>query len=69
MFISTVGEPLEVQNNWMLEFSGLSVDSKFLLMGVHIALSYEVVSESEVTPCIKIDKPLAVYRFLGIVMK
>ena len=52
-----MGEPLEVQNNWMLEFSALSVDSKFLLSGVHIALSYDVASESEVTPCIKIDKP------------
>ena len=26
-------------------------------------LSYEVASWSEITPCIKIDKPLLVYRF------
>ena len=31
-------------------------------------LSYDVVSESEVTPCNKIDKPLVVYRFTGNVM-
>ena len=26
-------------------------------------LSYDVTSGSEITPCIKIDKPLVVYRF------
>ena len=26
---------------------------------------YDVTSESEITPSIKIDKPLVVYRFLG----
>ena len=31
--------------------------------------SYEVASESEITPCIKIDKPLVVYRFSGNVIK
>ena len=31
-------------------------------------LSYGVVSWSEITPCIKIDKPLVVYRFSGNVM-
>ena len=35
----------------------------------YIHLSYDVASESEITPCIKIDKSLAVYRFLGNVMK
>ena len=34
-----------------------------------IILSYDVASESEITPCIKLDKPLVVYRFLGNVMK
>ena len=31
-------------------------------------LSYDVASESEITPCNKIDKPLVVYRFTGKVM-
>ena len=31
-------------------------------------LSYDVASESEITPCNKIDKPLVVYRFTGNVM-
>ena len=33
-----------------------------------MTLSYDVVSESEITPCNKIDKPLVVYRFTGNVM-
>ena len=28
-------------------------------------LSHDVTSESDITPCIKIDKPLVVYRFTG----
>ena len=32
-------------------------------------LSYDVASESEITSCIKIDKPIAVYRFSRNVMK
>ena len=32
-------------------------------------LSYDVRSGSEITPCIKINKPLVVYRFWGNVMK
>ena len=36
----------------------------------HISnLSYDLTSESEMTPCIKIDKPLVVYRFSGNFMK
>ena len=31
-------------------------------------LSYDVASESEITPCNKINKPLVVYRFTGNVM-
>ena len=31
-------------------------------------LSYDVASESEITLCNKIDKPLVVYRFTGNVM-
>ena len=34
----------------------------------YIALSYDVMSESEIMPCNKIDKPLVVYRFLGNVL-
>ena len=30
-----------------------------------VCLSYDVASESEITPCNKIDKPLVVYRFTG----
>ena len=30
--------------------------------------SYDVGSESEITPCNKIDKPLVVYRLTGNVM-
>ena len=32
------------------------------------ALSYDVASGSEITPCNRIDKPLVVYRFTGNVM-
>ena len=32
-------------------------------------LLYEVTSGSDITPCIKIDKPLVVYRFSENVMK
>ena len=31
-------------------------------------LSYDFASGSKITPCNKIDKPLVVYRFSGIVM-
>ena len=34
----------------------------------YIILSYDVSSESEITPCNKIDKPLVFYRFSGNVM-
>ena len=33
-----------------------------------VPLSHDVVSESEITPCNKICKPLVVYRFSGNVM-
>ena len=33
-----------------------------------VQFSYDVASESEITPCNKIDKPLVVYRFTGNVM-
>ena len=35
---------------------------------IKILLYYDVASESEITPCIKIDKPLVVYTFTGNVM-
>ena len=35
---------------------------------IEFALSYDVVSGSEITPCNKIDNPLVVYRFTGNVM-
>ena len=30
---------------------------------------YDVASESEITPCVKINKALVVYRFSGNIMK
>ena len=36
---------------------------KTLIFGT--TLSYDVASGSEITPCIKIDKPLVVYRLSG----
>ena len=32
-------------------------------------INYVIISWSEITACIKIDKPLVVYRFSGSVMK
>ena len=32
---------------------------------VNTYLSYDIASESEITPCNKIDKPQLVYRFTG----
>ena len=34
----------------------------------YVALSYDVASGSEITPCNKIEKHLVVYRFTGNVM-
>ena len=34
----------------------------------YVALSYDVASGSEITPCNKINKPLMFYRFLGNVI-
>ena len=50
----------------MLDFIfGITV---FIVSVVLLVLSYDVASESEITPCNKIDKPLVVYRFTGNVM-
>ena len=37
-------------------------------ISIKCVLSYDVASESEITPCNKIDKPLVVYRFKGNIM-
>ena len=37
--------------------------------GNYNTLLYDVASGSEITPYIKIDKPLVVYRFSGNIMK
>ena len=37
-------------------------------LSLYSALLYDVASESEIRLCIKIDKPLVVYRFSGNVM-
>ena len=33
-----------------------------------ILLSHDVASESDITPCIKIGKPLVVYKYKGNIM-
>ena len=50
-------------NKTLMKISEFTVCSS-----VHGILSYDVMSGSEITPCIKIDKPLVVYRFTGNVM-
>ena len=40
-----------------------------LMSAAYLHLSYDIPSESDITPCIQIDKPLVVYRFSGNVMK
>ena len=39
-----------------------------LLLLLLLLVSHDVASGSEITPCIKIDKPLVVYSFTGNVM-
>ena len=56
-----------------LLYSMFSLRSVYVVGGVvnnvaKILLSHDVTSGSEITPCNKIDKPLVVYRFTGIVM-
>ena len=56
---------------WLLLFD-CAVDISVLclfLMVLYNILSYDVASGSEMTPCIKIYKPLVVYRFSGNAMK
>ena len=48
--------------------SGSGWPSK-MLMPEKQYLSYDAASESKITPCIKIDKPLVIYRFSGNVMQ
>ena len=45
-----------------------SIGNVILSSKVKNKLSYDVASESEITPCNKINKPLVVYRFTGNVM-
>ena len=54
----------------MISITILLTDSNCLNMifGAQNIFSYDVASGSEITPCIKIDKPLVVYRFSGNVM-
>ena len=44
------------------------INNKSIIWFFKALLSYDVASESEITPCNKIDKPLVVYRFTGNVM-
>ena len=39
-----------------------------VVIDIKLYLSYDVASESEITPCNKIHKPLVVYRFTENVM-
>ena len=39
-----------------------------LMSSTLLYLSHDIASESDITTCIKIDKPLVVYRFIGNVM-
>ena len=45
-----------------LNFNQINIDIIYIL-------SHDVASESDITPCIKIDKPLVVYPFTGNEMK
>ena len=47
-------------------FSQMAAHSNVCMQ--YLLLSYDVASGSEITPCIKICKPLVVYRFSGNVM-
>ena len=46
-----------------LQYTVSSEPSLFTYTRTDVNLSYDIASESEITPCIKIDKPLVVYRF------
>ena len=39
---------------------------KYLNLEKHLSQSHDVVSESDITPCNKIDKSLVVYRFCNV---
>ena len=56
-FVSIVANNTDLQECCLMHFF-VSFD----------ALSYDIVSGSEITPCNKICKPLVVYRFSGNVM-
>ena len=47
-------------------FSSASVGNKRTVCSISL---FDVAPWSEITPCIKIDKPQVVYRLLGYVMK
>ena len=61
---------LTMDSNYILSVYTISVFLLMLLKHVYCycCLSYDVASESEITPCNKIDKPLVVYRFMGNIM-
>ena len=41
----------------------MQISGAIHLTGDNIYLLYDVESSGDITPCIKIDKPLVVYRF------
>ena len=67
--------PHFVRPDWVLNYlqrlpaGSQEVGKKLYLSICYMCLSYEVASKNEITPCVKIDKPLVVYRFLGDIMK
>ena len=44
------------------------IDIYYSMILFYILVSYDVAPGSEIIPCNKVDKPLAVYRFSGNVM-
>ena len=58
----TIAAPYYQELQKMLDATSLENDADYILLSLNVA------SESEITPCNKIDKPLVVYRFTGNVM-
>ena len=53
----------------LVDYLGIQVDKPWYnVLLFYLLLSYDVASGSEITLCIKIDKPLVVYIFSGNIM-
>ena len=51
------------------DISTKSYEMTNTVLSLYNTLSHDFASGSEITPCIKIDEPLVVYRLSGNVMK